>query len=782
MSGRCCQHLMQLAAGPGLCPTDVWYRWRAAGATAAWLCNSTRRNCKKQYTSSCPPRINASDYADAPAGFVGRVRISLQSVVNHVRLPAECLSSYLQDNRGQTSYVVATAILWADAMSAAGHHRIACAAMATPLVDWVAKGTTTLETLGRHALHVEHDTKATRHANGAHTLVARLKTLLGRDLRPHDIEAELAERSYASRPHYYDLHDPATRVEWLRGLTRHLSKRVSEGLQAMVGKAQTPEAWWATRIAWLPGGTASDKSRDAWPQTLRDQKYIASSKTMMLGPKTLTWFSDITKRRPRMVCRAATKHEPGNKRRPLRASDDESYVMQAYASNNLEKFFSLDGAVMRQTPEDVRETLVGIANMRSGQILCLDYSDFNLTHTTLTRCLYNCIIAVQYAKNGAHDQAAAALWVAKAQLQHMLDSQLSNQGLSSGERDTARDNTMLHQAYADLAVERVSLRDGYQPCGMRRMCGDDEIAIGLRWEHAVAYYHEHRAQGHDLQARKTLVSPHCGEFLQYNMHTSGALPTMPLTPNLNNFVSGSWYKNSNYDPYEYPDQVSSAASSCVRRGARPRTMRMLCMATCQWLCAGTPWRTNLMATNFFGASTKYTRPKAPVREAIDAIGAGQHAGTRDYAAKIKSRFTFDAQQMAALSEAAMEMAYAGAAMAYANHTKLFTIEHVPETLERISEDTLAHEPPPMTGVFRKWVTASTEQRHDPMTWLGVQLGLPPKLITKFGMAALVRAATNQGRAAINGLGATTHKAVLRPHEYAMLPGAALPYFTTETQL
>lgn len=766
---------MQLAAGPGLCPAETWHRWKAAGDYAALFAKSPKWYCKEKYSKFDPWLIDKSQYMATPAGFVGRVRVSLQSVVNHATIPEKCLRTYLDINQGADEYVITSAILWADALSSAGHHRVACACLHVPLAEWVERDIVKIETIARHSLHLEHDTNPAH--NKAHTLVGRIKTLLGRDLRQHDVLAEIEERRYASRPHHYA--DDDSRMRWIQDLASVLKRTVEQSMNAMPNIEQSLESWWETRIAWLPNGTSSDKNRDRWPAKLRNCTYLTNSKSMMLGPNKAEWLTAQIHSKPMMTCRAATKNEPGKKRRPLRASDDTSYAIQAYASSNLEKFFSHDGAVMRQTPEDVREATQAVGflkNKAQQMILCLDYSDFNLTHTTITRCLYNVTLALQYSKRHNAEKARAALWVAKAQLQHWLDGTLSNQGLSSGERDTARDNTMLHQAYAMLVEKSLQRQGLYTKPAMRRLCGDDEICIGMHWASAIDYYMEHRQQGHDLQARKTLCSSLLGEFLQYNMHAESVVPTMPLPPNINNFVSGSWYKTSNYDPYEYPAQVSSAAASCIRRGCRPELMRRLCAATCRWLASGTPWRRNLLATPLFGSLGDYTRSPLTAKEAIDAVAPKPHAGVDDYVQRIRRKYNFSSEELSVIKDAAIELAFASACITYCNHTKEVTSVNETNDIEKLPEENIKKEMSLTHDVYKTWIIAERPQRHDALIWLGVQLGLPPKLINRIGMLNTMRSVNNAGRAAVNDLVATTGIMSIAPELYAMLPGALTTYF------
>jgi hypothetical protein len=776
----CCGYLMQLAAGGGLCTSEIWCRYRTAGEYAAWYARHPGFKCKE----ACCPAGNVpievfNCLPAAPAGFIGRVRVSMQSTLNAVNLCAELARHIIETNLDQPAYVVTTLILYVDSLLDQKHRRVALALANTPLKEWDARQTYTIETIARNGVHLDGRGPI---PNYRHTSVARIKTLLGRDLRGHDVEAELSERSTVTIPHSYNVLEVSNCDCWTNDLAYTLKKYTHEAVSSAPTTPQSANSWWANRAMWLSGGSSKGfKVQHSLQQLLLDKRIIAT-KRLIGSHQPMGWFKCVMASEPIMHARAATKNEPGLKRRPLRATDDASYMVAAFASNNMEKYLSINGTVMRQTPADVQATTNNIlrANARNANIvLCVDYANFNNTHTTRARALANLAMATAYTTYGHNEQAEAAIWMATAQLNHWLGGTLSNQGLSSGERDTARDNTMLHYAYSNLAFNELATQcPGWKPPASMHMCGDDEIATGLSWSNAVIYCRTLELHGHALQRRKLLLSTGTGEFLQYNMKAEGPnIPQQPLAPALLNFVSGSWYKTSAYNTMDYPSQVSEAAASCVRRGASPATMRQLAISTVSWLAKETPWRTALSNTNLFGATqaapawirTKSTLPSQLSRE-------HKPSGASEYVQGLANKMRLNSQELLLVRQYTDDTIYASVCanvrasreadkLANANHTDI----------ERIDTHLLM---PDKKDLATKWLNATSQDRGDSTTWLAVQLGMPLPLVEKIGLHNIVARASNQMRQHIN-FNQPEPKHRIHPLLMAALPGALVPYFEIE---
>jgi hypothetical protein len=171
-----------------------------------------------------------------------------------------------------------------------------------------------------------------------------------------------------------------------------LEQVTAEGIAQLATAEQKPENWAKTRALWLPGGSSSIKD-PKW-QTRHHQfssviNKCAASKKLTHANREMS-LHQILQRKPEIKTRAATKNEPGLKRRPLHAADDHSYLAAAYASAGLEKVFSVRGSVMRQKPNDVIETTAALQAANTKRlVLCIDYSDYNKTHTIMTRVMLN---------------------------------------------------------------------------------------------------------------------------------------------------------------------------------------------------------------------------------------------------------------------------------------------------------------------------------------------------------------------------------------------------------
>jgi hypothetical protein len=662
-----------------------------------------------------------------------------------------------------------------------GFIKITCALAAAPTNTWLDINTTELEVIARNSLHLDASSNVKTNIekkipNYMSALVARLKTILGRDLRQHDTKEELLERTTVTQPHYYHSYNDPQCDCWLNELFITLCKYAQEALTTAPDTPQSATSWWHNRAMWLSSGTSSNKK----PNTLLTQQIATTRKHVRITKKLAcsympeNWINDAIKTSPKMECRAATKNEPGLKLRPLRASDDKSYLIAAMASNNLEKYLSIHGSVMRQTPDDVRRTSQAITrtrNLTKKHILCIDYSNFNNTHTTRSRVVVNLAMALAFKKNGASAHAKAALWLAFAQLQHTIDGKLSNQGLSSGERDTARDNTMLHNAYSKMAMRSVNTTNDGSPA-MMQMCGDDEIAIGATWSWCVNYTIAHGTQGHALQTRKLMLSSQQGEFLQYNMFSAKKLPTQPLPPALNNFVSGSWYKTAAYNSSEYPQQVAAAAASCIRRGAPHDVMLAMAISTCSWLCNELPWKTMLQATPLFGALTTTPRVlKSDKTSAVSWLRTTSPQAATDYCAALKKRLRLDDEQMNIVVRHVANNIFS-TLLADIRNTE-YQVQQ-PQDIERVINTCTPNMD--IERLSTHWLNAVAATRHDELTWLAVQIGVPPELIKNIGLKTIVEKSTNTMRAHIN-IPEKKISMKVQPVEYAMLPGAIAPYFT-----
>lgn len=556
---------------------------------------------------------------------------------------------------------------------------------------------------------------------------------------------------------------------------------------------QTTSTWWQRRILWATGGTSSNKKPSGMPAFYQHAIDLGAKrdKKTILANMSDAYSETMLNAKPRMVSRVATKHEPGLKRRPLHATDDASYLIASYASANVEKLLSIDGMVMRQTPEDVREATQMMANSpRTAEVnhktdnpsrqtrvsVCNDYSDFFMHHGVTVRCVLNAIIAQAYSATGQTARSSAALWIAKAHLNHHTPAGRIEQGLSSGERDTARDNTLLHHAYAKL-VERMLEAGGCKlRKAARRICGDDEVMFDVPWDSAMDYIAQHQQQGYRLQPKKCMVSSECAEFLQYNMFSHKKIPTQPLAPAIINFVSGSWYKTANYNKFDYPEQLAQVAHSCTRRGANPHTMFNAAVNAAHWLCDGIDWKQLLVNSGLArGDSSPVERPTVDNRLVLQFMSAHRTRGVDHYVRGLANLGLTLAQQNLA-REAMTSDIYAGM-LETAGYPITTSIPHKqsgPNRLEPTCD--MAEFRDNEAAIWERWIRGNSSERIDPKVWLTMQTGIPQKIITRIGLKPILLN-TPPSRMAIYGssppaaMQHTVHRAA-----FNMLPGAIAPYF------
>lgn len=626
---KCCEHLIQLTAGEGLVEDTIWHRWTSSAEWAAWFARLGKRKHQEE-----PRTIEAEldsltlgKFEQTPAGFVGRMRLSILSVVNALKPLSQCEVNAIKQQYGQPEYQVSAMLLWMRSCSERGIHSVACAAANTNMSEWIEQDVIGAEGISRRSGYVEGGEA------GSYILLARMKTLLGRDLRPHEKEEEILERTTVSQAHYLTTERGIDGEKWNTAVLQELIRLIEYALGSQFGEGQEASKWEQTSGLWLPTGTTSESRKKYMEQNPNIKRGIERgapvSKAMWWANKKFS-LEKMLNTEPKIVARAATKNEPGLKRRALRAADDVSYLVASFASAKHEKKFSIEGGVMRQKPSDVKYTTEIIHKNKDSVILCIDYSNFNKTHQISTRSALNLIMAQVNKKYGRIDEARAAEWMARAHLNHYIDGKMVKQGLSSGERDTARDNTILHMTYSTVALKAINEQMIATPGLVKRFCGDDETIIGFTWSAALAYCIELMSQRHELQPRKFMISKWRGEFLQYNMSNKWRMPRQPLCPNLINLVSGSWYQTSRYNKTDIANQVSQACASAWRRGLGFDVAHKLAISCCNWLCTGIDWKSRIRDTEFFGGdkTKKFASSSVSREKIIRTIGKTPKAANR----------------------------------------------------------------------------------------------------------------------------------------------------------
>jgi hypothetical protein len=289
-------------------------------------------------------------------------------------------------------------------------------------------------------------------------------------------------------------------------------------------------------------------------------------------------YEQILQRKPHIAARCSTKPEPGRKHRALYAACDCSTIISSYASVGFEEASKFGGMVAKQSPTDVLTWLQDhqASQLAGGCWISLDYSDFNKEHRPWEQAAINYASYLHWYHNipsiggAATDKALATLWTARSYRSRVVrrggKTHAVYSGLFSGERNTARDNTILHKVYQEVIAELHRHAHGSELNLIRtHMCGDDEDTLLATHDDAVDYYSLGSAVGWHFNPKKQMISHNQHEFLQYM--ADGSKPvTQPLISATVAFTTGSWYKNPVLDLQGLPDAVIRNIAAIIGRG------------------------------------------------------------------------------------------------------------------------------------------------------------------------------------------------------------------------
>lgn len=334
------------------------------------------------------------------------------------------------------------------------------------------------------------------------------------------------------------------------------------------------------------------------------------------------------------------KPEPGKKLRALYSSFDEEAFLGGYASQHQENHMHLiPGVMVRQTPHDVLKWMVDSDNklltmqQPSSYWQSTDYSDYNSEHTMAEQALIDLAAAEVWGRignwtgeKGFLEKAAACRWKALSYynswvcwgvrdisgwtLKHVPDvrgpkcffayqgnyvseyfdlaeydrkkvkkfktwSRIIN-GLYSGHRDTARNNTMIHAC--DIAIAEETMKDiGWKwDVTAVALCGDDEDIKFSDALSASIYYATLAPVGHALNPRKQMSGMHHHEFLQMQATPSGRIEK-PLNALLSTLGTGNWYTQLGL-------WIQTAIESCINNWWEAHA-RGVALAVAQRACA-----------------------------------------------------------------------------------------------------------------------------------------------------------------------------------------------------
>nr|QGA70930.1 RNA-dependent RNA polymerase [Ahus virus] len=434
---------------------------------------------------------------------------------------------------------------------------------------------------------------------GAPTSVAGLLVLrkygniCGRNKSPAKWGEEELRRVRNLPVHYaIDNQGRLSRLLWEAQL-RSLLQELATGVVASVvssGDLQGPKEWWASRWKWVPTGSTSMRSRQADLCTADSRLGSGARADKRTVAETLPddYLEQALSGQPVRVARRSTKHEPGLKNRALYAVDDRTFYVAAYASAYAEQHMVAEGMRAKQTPADVAEWMRRHWDRRDPAVwLSLDYSDFNSDHEIDTLVALDLAFARAWAasktlsRDGEDISAAKAETCAWLAMSHRCNvstggdvaSWVSDSsenepglippgykgawlcgdadtaakrpwrvygGLFSGDRNTARDNTMLHAVYSLMARKSMAHFWGGAMSGLS-FTGDDEDGIADDWQTGLVYVLQHVLMQFELKAAKQMAG-HNHEFLQRSLSDDG-FPTRPLYAALAQLASGNWYQD-----------------------------------------------------------------------------------------------------------------------------------------------------------------------------------------------------------------------------------------------
>lgn len=342
----------------------------------------------------------------------------------------------------------------------------------------------------------------------------------------------------------------------------------------------TIKEWWKKRLNMVASGSSSNRHKldpyiDKDPRISSSDRPNKKAVVETLGPDA---FWEILHRMPHMIARRSTKNEPGLKQRALYAANDEAVIVSAYASHTVEKSMNFMGMCPLQRPVDVLRWWKAGQDRRGSEVwLSADFTDFNKEHSTaelsiLNLCMAKSWIQKYHHSNIAREKAACALWVAMSQWNRYVKDEEGTlervtSALFSGSRDTARDNTLLHQIYHNLICRWLDENlTGWGSVRHAFMCGDDEDVLFSSDIAAAAYYWCLQHLGWHANDSKQMSGYNDHEFLQKFPHpTKGCIA--PISSMIVALCSGQWYTTPGLQQDNALAAMSDQLWELVVRGA-----------------------------------------------------------------------------------------------------------------------------------------------------------------------------------------------------------------------
>nr|CAH2618755.1 RNA-dependent RNA polymerase [Planotaenium ohtanii toti-like virus]CAI5383898.1 RNA-dependent RNA polymerase [Planotaenium ohtanii toti-like virus] len=392
--------------------------------------------------------------------------------------------------------------------------------------------------------------------------IVRMRKMLNCTYRSKEEPNWTAEydRRVAETPLHWGFNSKGQRnMRWWYDLFNQKANEFATQLVSLMNSGpmlDTLDTWWKARWATAPAGSSSMRKIQK-DTILEDSRLSSASRANKKAAWEAlpNWFAGYTLacRKPFAAVRASSKPEPGGKQRALYATDDESQIIAAYSSVNIEKFMNFWGIRAKQAPADVAQWLSQTVYMKPGYSwLSIDFSDYNTEHSLEMLVGLNLAIRDAWLASKANvqirnDKARTAWWVADAHLNTIVTDAGGKSyrmigTLCSGHRDTARDNSSLHGITSKMVVHMMrEIDDGIEPL-FSSFTGDDEDSL-MRDTAAMAHYVlGHHICGFALNPAKQQTGWDTHEYLQRQC-VPGELPYRPLFAMLAQLASGNWYKD-----------------------------------------------------------------------------------------------------------------------------------------------------------------------------------------------------------------------------------------------